>query len=94
LAERSQAGIGDGGIAPCNAGKLLHRGFGPVRPERSFLANPFATFPRYSALGQFVAKLDFKFRAIDIFLTLNLGNKKIPTLALDLIDHAFRDECR
>ena len=70
---------------PLNAGKLLHRGFGLVGAESGFAAHPFGTLAGNSTLGELIAKLDFKFGAVEAAFPVGLGNKELSTFLSEFV---------
>ena len=61
----------------------LHRGLGLVRAKFGFTAYPLRALTSDSPLGEFVAKLDFKFGAIQSAFALGLRNEELSPLLFE-----------
>ena len=79
---------------PLNAGKLLHRGFGFVGAESGFAAHPFGTLAGNGALGEFIAKVDFKVGAVETAFPVGLGDKKLSVFFFEFVGDFVGNEGR
>ncbi len=72
-------------LCSLDTSKLLHWRLGLVRTEFSLATHPLCTFACDGTLGEFVAKLDLKFGAVQAAFAVSLGNKKFSTLFFELV---------
>ena len=77
-----------------NAGKLLHRGFCLVGAEFGFAAHPFGALAGNSTLGELIAKLDFKFGAVEAAFPVGLWDKKLSAFFSEFVGDFVGNEGR